>query len=86
VSLSALYLDIVKDRLYTMPADHPQRRAAQAVMYEVCEGLLRLMAPVLSFLAAEAWNYLPADNRRQASVFLASFRRPGPNAWPTVSC
>ncbi|MDF1614673.1 isoleucine--tRNA ligase [Desulfurivibrio dismutans] len=73
VSLSALYLDIVKDRLYTMPADHPQRRAAQAVMYEIADGLLRLMAPILSFLAAEAWEYLPADERRETSVFLAAF-------------
>ncbi|ADH85876.1 isoleucine--tRNA ligase [Desulfurivibrio alkaliphilus] len=73
VSLSALYLDIVKDRLYTMPADHPQRRAAQAVMYEICDGLLRLLAPILSFLAAEAWEYLPVDQEREASVFLASF-------------
>ncbi len=73
VSLSALYLDIVKDRLYTMPVDHPQRRAAQAVLYEICDGLLRLMAPILSFLAAEAWDYLPADGQRESSVFLVSF-------------
>ncbi len=73
VSLSSLYLDIVKDRLYTRPADDPGRRAAQAVMYEICDGLLRLMAPVLSFLAEEAWEYLPADERRQSSVFLAPF-------------
>ena len=73
VSLSALYLDIVKDRLYTMPADHPQRRAAQAVMHEICAGLLRLMAPVLSFLAAEAWDYLPADPEKEPEVFLAQF-------------
>ena len=72
LSLSALYLDIVKDRLYTMPTDHPQRRAAQAVMYEICDGLLRLMAPVLSFLAAEAWEHLPATDRPQ-TVFLAQF-------------
>ncbi|MFU8818183.1 MAG: isoleucine--tRNA ligase [Desulfurivibrio sp.] len=73
VSLSALYLDIVKDRLYTMPADDPRRRDAQAVLYRISDGLLRLMTPILSFLAAEAWEHLPADPRRESSVFLASF-------------
>ena len=73
VSLSALYLDIVKDRLYTLPADDLRRRDAQTVLYEISHGLLRLMAPVLSFLAAEAWEHLPADPARESSVFLARF-------------
>ncbi|MDZ7642444.1 MAG: isoleucine--tRNA ligase [Desulfurivibrio sp.] len=73
VSLSALYLDIVKDRLYVLPPADPRRRDAQSVLYEICDGLLRLLAPVLSFLAAEAWEHLPVDEQRPASVFLADF-------------
>ncbi len=73
VTLSALYLDILKDRLYVLPAASPERRAAQTVFYEITEGLLRLMAPVLSFLAAEAWEFLPADPQREAQVFVALF-------------
>jgi len=73
VSLSSLYLDILKDRLYVLPAASAERRAAQTVFYEITEGLLRLMAPVLSFLAAEAWEFLPADPQREVQVFVALF-------------
>ncbi len=73
VTLSSLYLDILKDRLYVLPAASAERRAAQTVFYELTEGLLRLMAPVLSFLAAEAWEFLPADPARPTLVFTALF-------------
>ncbi|MEW6594832.1 MAG: isoleucine--tRNA ligase [Thermodesulfobacteriota bacterium] len=73
VTLSSLYLDILKDRLYVLPAASPERRAAQTVFYEITEGLLRLMAPVLSFLSAEAWEFLPRDPARPALVFTALF-------------
>ena len=75
VTLSALYLDIVKDRLYVMPPASLERRASQTVLYEISDGLLRLMAPVLSFLAAEAWEHLPADPGRPGQVLVASFPR-----------
>ncbi|OQX12652.1 MAG: isoleucine--tRNA ligase [Desulfobulbaceae bacterium A2] len=58
VTLSSLYLDVTKDRLYCSGADDRARRAAQTVMHRIADGLLRLMAPVLSFTASEAWDFL----------------------------
>ncbi len=59
VDLSAFYLDILKDRLYITGAASKARRSAQTVLYEILTTLLKLMAPVLSFTAEEAWWYLP---------------------------
>jgi isoleucyl-tRNA synthetase len=72
IDLSALYLDIVKDRLYTSAANAPARRAAQSTLWDILDTLVRLMAPILSFTAEEIWSYLPT-NDRPASVFLAAF-------------
>jgi isoleucyl-tRNA synthetase len=58
VTLSSLYLDILKDRLYTSPPASPERRAAQTVIRIVLEGVTRLMAPVLPFTAEEVWQSL----------------------------
>lgn len=69
--LSALYFDISKDRLYTWKTDGQPRRSAQTVLYRVARDLLRLLAPVMSFTAEEAWTFLPAAPT--ASVFLAGF-------------
>jgi len=71
VEMSSFYLDILKDRVYTSKADSLQRRSAQTVMYRILDSLLRLMAPVLSFTADEAWQYLPGEH--ESSVHLASF-------------
>ncbi|MEW6218936.1 MAG: isoleucine--tRNA ligase [Thermodesulfobacteriota bacterium] len=73
VTMSALYLDILKDRLYTSPAASPGRRGAQTVLHEILDSLVRLMAPVLSFTAAEVWDQLPADPAREANPFVALF-------------
>ncbi|SHF65556.1 Isoleucyl-tRNA synthetase [Desulfacinum infernum DSM 9756] len=62
VDLSAFYLDILKDRLYTSPAASPERRAAQTVLHRITTTLLRLMAPILSFTAEEAWWHLPGNH------------------------
>jgi isoleucyl-tRNA synthetase len=59
VDLSALYLDILKDRLYTAKADSKDRRAAQRVLYQILSALIQLMAPVLSYTADEIWRYFP---------------------------
>ncbi|MBP8645133.1 MAG: isoleucine--tRNA ligase [Syntrophobacteraceae bacterium] len=59
VDLSAFYLDILKDRLYTSAADGRARRSAQTVLHEILSVLLRLMAPILSFTSEEAWEHLP---------------------------
>src|SRR5262249_11421203 len=71
VDLSALYLDVRKDRLYCERADGPERRATQTALHAVLDTLVRLMAPVLSFTADEVWGFLPAAT--EASVFLAGF-------------
>ncbi len=73
VTMSNFYLDIIKDRLYTSPAASVERRGAQTVLCELLDGLLRMMAPVLSFTVAEVWDYLPADPEREANPFVASF-------------
>jgi len=70
VDLSASYLDIVKDRLYTSRADSRARRAAQTTMYTVLDSLLRLTAPVLVFTTDEAWGFLPGE--KEESVHMAS--------------
>ncbi len=57
--LSALYLDVLKDRLYTFAPNHPGRRSAQTALWRIAEALTRLIAPILSFTADEVWQLLP---------------------------
>ncbi|MFC5437911.1 isoleucine--tRNA ligase [Rhodanobacter umsongensis] len=59
--LGALYLDITKDRLYTMPTDSRGRRSAQSAMYRIAEALVRWLAPILSFTAEEIWQAMPGE-------------------------
>ena len=59
VDMSAIYLDIIKDRLYTLKADSIERRAAQTTMYEILSSLVRIMAPMTCFTAEEIWKYMP---------------------------
>ena len=59
--MGALYLDITKDRLYTMPTDSRGRRSAQSAMYRIAEALVRWLAPILSFTAEEIWQALPGE-------------------------
>ena len=61
VDLGSLYLDVTKDRLYTMRGDARGRRSAQGAMYRIAEAFVRWIAPVLSFTADELWGYLPAS-------------------------
>jgi isoleucyl-tRNA synthetase len=65
--LGAFYLDILKDRLYTCAADSFARRSAQNALYHIMQSLLRLMAPILSFTAEEAWKFAGLGSE---SVFL----------------
>jgi len=67
LDLSAFYLDIIKDRLYTSPEKSAARRSAQTAMNEILETLVRLMAPVLSFTAEEIWQHMN-DKDRLTSV------------------
>jgi isoleucyl-tRNA synthetase len=72
VDLSALYLDIIKDRLYISAPDDPRRRASQTVCFEILTALTRLMAPILTFTADEVWSYIPGRGKPE-SVHLALF-------------
>jgi isoleucyl-tRNA synthetase len=71
VDLSAFYLDVSKDRLYTFRADAVERRSAQTAVYVIADGLTRLVAPILSITADEIWQRLPGQ--RPPSVHLALF-------------
>ena len=71
--LSALYLDVLKDRLYTFAPKAPARRSAQTALWRIAEALTRLIAPILSFTADEVWGLLPEVAGREASVHLAMF-------------
>jgi isoleucyl-tRNA synthetase len=71
--LSALYLDVVKDRLYTFAPKSPARRSAQTAIWRIAEAMTRLIAPILSFTADEVWQYLPVVEGRESSVHLALF-------------
>jgi isoleucyl-tRNA synthetase len=76
VDLGALYLDVTKDRLYTMPEDSPGRRSAQSAMYMVAEAMVRWIAPILSFTADELWAYLPpapGETERGGNVLFATW-------------
>ena len=71
VDLSALYLDVIKDRLYTSLPDDPRRRAAQTTCYDIFAALTRLVAPILTFTSEEAWRHLPGT--RSESVHFERF-------------
>jgi isoleucyl-tRNA synthetase len=71
VDLSALYLDILKDRLYTSPAAAIERRSAQTVLCTLLDVLARLMAPILPFTAEEIWQHTPGAREKAASIHLA---------------
>jgi len=73
VDLSAFYLDILKDRLYTSRKKSKERRAAQTTIYEILLRMLQLMAPVLSFTTEEVWEYLPSFDDKERSIHLSRF-------------
>ena len=74
--LSSLYIDAVKDRVYTFAPENPARRSAQTVLWMIAEALVRLVAPLLSFTADEIWQYMPAVGNRLPSVHLELFPEP----------
>ena len=79
VTLSALYLDVLKDRLYTSPPEARLRRSAQTTMHIVLDSLTRLMAPVLCFTAEEVWQAMRGREPGAAideSVHTLEFPRP----------
>ena len=72
--LSALYIDITKDRMYCDAANSPRRRATQAAIREITETLCKLLAPILAFTADETWEHLGHSD----SVHMQVFPQPNP--------
>ncbi len=72
VDLSAVYFDVLKDRLYTSAAKSKARRGAQTALYRLLDALVRLLAPIMSFTAEEVWTHMG----RAESVHLAYFPEP----------
>ncbi|HYV26800.1 MAG TPA: class I tRNA ligase family protein, partial [Candidatus Eisenbacteria bacterium] len=66
VELSAIYHDVVKDRLYTDAANSPRRRSTQTALYRLVTGLCKMISPILAFTADEAWEFVP--NEAEKSV------------------
>ena len=62
VYLSRLYLDVLKDRLYTYGKESVERRSAQTALYEIMGVIVRLIAPIMPFTAEEAWEYFKPDS------------------------
>ncbi len=68
VDLSAIYLDILKDRLYTSVPGSVERRAAQTAMYDILVTLAAMLSPVLSFTTEEVWQHMPKAKGMPESV------------------
>ncbi len=79
VDLGSFYLDIIKDRQYTMPLQHMARRSCQTAMYHIIQALTRWLAPILSFTAEEIWTMIP--DQEEESVFLTCWY----DAWPLIT-
>ena len=80
VDLSAVFLDVAKDRLYTLAPDDPARRSAQTVLWRALHDLALAAAPALVFTADEAWQHHPALVAECESVHLAEWRAVPPAA------
>ncbi len=73
VDLSNVYIDVLKDRLYTAAPNSRARRSAQTAVWRIGEALVRMLAPIMTFTAEEIWAFLPKVSGRPESVHLAYF-------------
>jgi len=71
LSLSSFYLDILKDRLYTFSPNSKERRSCQFVIYNILNVLLKLIAPIISFTAEEAYSASKSLYGTEESIFLS---------------
>ena len=79
VDLSAFYLDIVKDRLYTAGKKSLSRRACQTVLYETLQALVRILTPVMPHQAEDIWQNVPECQRGGLeSILLSDWAKPNP--------
>jgi isoleucyl-tRNA synthetase len=77
VELSQIYLDLLKDRLYTFPPKGPDRRSAQTALWVLAMTLAKALTPILSHTTEEVWQHLPGWGGKEVSVQLA--------AWPELT-
>jgi len=75
VELSAIYHDVVKDRLYTDAANSPRRRSTQTALRRMVAGLCQMLAPILVFTTDEAWEHVPG--KTASSVHAAELKPSG---------
>ena len=71
--MGGFYLDIIKDRLYTLAADAPARRSAQNALFHITQSFLRLSAPFLSFTAEEVWGIFAHKTKSKDTIFTEEF-------------
>ena len=81
LDLSSFYLDILKDRLYTFSQYSKARQSAQFVLYHILNILLKLIAPILSFTAEEAYMAWDNQEEKKDSIFLSSLGTNHPKNW-----
>ncbi|MGA3284823.1 MAG: isoleucine--tRNA ligase [Verrucomicrobiota bacterium] len=72
VELSSIYHDVIKDRLYTDPANSHRRRSTQTALHRLVTGLCQMLAPILAFTADEAWEFVPG--KKTSSVHEAKWQ------------
>jgi isoleucyl-tRNA synthetase len=89
VELSAIYHDVVKDRLYTDAANSPRRRSTQTALHHMVVSLCKMLAPILAFTADEAWEFVPGrtvDSAHRLTWQPRIFERPEPEraAWKNL--
>jgi isoleucyl-tRNA synthetase len=80
VELSAIYHDVIKDRLYTDAANSPRRRSTQTTLHRLVTGLTQMLSPILAFTSDEAWEFLPiksTDCVHTTEWKTLAFERPG---------
>jgi len=79
IDLSAFYLDILKDRLYTSPPESTDRRSAQTVMHMLIDVLTKIMAPILPFTSDEIWQFIPYAGEKAHTVHMTDFPAANPD-------
>jgi isoleucyl-tRNA synthetase len=79
VDLSKIYLDLLKDRLYTYPPNEPGRRSAQTSMWVLASTLARVLTPILSHTTEEVWQHLPQWEGKEKTVQISDW--PDPAEW-----
>jgi isoleucyl-tRNA synthetase len=76
VDLSAVYFDVLKDRLYTSATNSKARRSAQTALYRINNALVRLLAPIMAFTADEVWRHMRHESGAPDSVHVSLFPKP----------